>query len=47
MAGTQNWIAGALTNSDENTLEIASRPAYSAYSAQFESLKKYSRRIGS
>ena len=47
MAGTQNWIAGALTNSDENTLEIDSRPAYSAYSAQFESLKKYSRRIGS
>ena len=46
MMGTQNWIEGALTGSDENTLEIPKRSAYNAYSAEFESLKRYSRRIG-
>ncbi len=46
MTGTQNWLRGALTGSDENTVEIDSRSAYSAYSAWFETLKQYSRRIG-
>ena len=45
MAGTQNWIEGALTGSDENTLEIPLRSAYASYSSEFESLKRYSRRI--
>ena len=44
--GTQNWINGALRQSDENTLEIASRSVYADYSAEFESIKKYARRIG-
>ena len=46
MTGTQNWIGGALTGSDENTLEIDSRPAYSNYSANFDWLKTHSRRVG-
>lgn len=45
-SGTQNWINGALRQSDENTLEIDSRSAYTGYSAGFESIKKYARRIG-
>ena len=45
-AGTQNWITGALRQSDENTLEIRSRSVYAAYSSEFQSIKKYARRIG-
>ena len=45
IAGTQNSIEGALTGSDKNTLEIPLRSAYASYSSEFESLKRYSRRI--
>lgn len=45
-AGTQNWINGALRQSDENTLEIHSTAAYRAYSQQFEFIKRYARKIG-
>ena len=40
-AGTQNWINGALRQSDENTLEIKGKSVYADYSSEFQSIKKY------
>ena len=44
-AGTQNWINGALRQSDENTLEIKGRSVYADYSSEFQLIKKYARPI--
>ncbi|KAA1427128.1 phospholipase D-like domain-containing protein [Nocardioides antri] len=43
--GSQNWVAGSLTRSDETTLNIGLRSAYEAYLRNWKTMRDHSRRL--
>lgn len=43
--GSQNWVAGSLTKSDETTLNIATAPAYRQYLRNWVRIRNHSRQI--
>jgi phosphatidylserine/phosphatidylglycerophosphate/cardiolipin synthase-like enzyme len=45
LTGTQNWVAGSLGLSDENTLNIDSRSAYGHYVANWNRIRRHSRQL--
>ena len=45
MTGSQNWVAGSLSRSDETTLNIESRRAYREYLRNWNAIRKHSRRL--
>jgi phosphatidylserine/phosphatidylglycerophosphate/cardiolipin synthase-like enzyme len=45
MTGTQNWVAGSLSLSDENSLNIALKSAYKQYRRDWTMIRKHSRRL--
>ena len=45
VTGAQNWVAGSLRLSDENTLSIASRDAYASYLSNWKLIRQHSRRL--
>jgi phosphatidylserine/phosphatidylglycerophosphate/cardiolipin synthase-like enzyme len=42
MTGTQNWVWGSLTNSDENSLNIHLKSAYDQYARGWEVIRRHS-----
>ena len=45
MTGSQNWVAGSLSRSDETTLNIQSARAYGEYLRNWKTIRKHSRRL--
>lgn len=45
MTGSQNWVAGSLSRSDETTLNIRSRRAHRDYLRNWKQIRKHSRRL--
>jgi phosphatidylserine/phosphatidylglycerophosphate/cardiolipin synthase-like enzyme len=45
MTGSQNWVAGSLSRSDETTLNIRTRGAYREYLRNWDAIRKHSRRL--
>jgi phosphatidylserine/phosphatidylglycerophosphate/cardiolipin synthase-like enzyme len=45
MTGSQNWVAGSLSRSDELTLNVESRRAYRDYLRNWKDIRKHSRRL--
>jgi hypothetical protein len=45
MTGSQNWVAGSLSRSDEITLNIRSRSAYQDYVKDWNDIRRHSRRL--
>lgn len=45
MTGSQNWVAGSLMRSDETTLNIERRRAYTEYLRNWKNIRKHSRRL--
>ena len=43
--GSQNWVAGSLSRSDETTLNIGLRSAYDAYLKNWDNIRDHSRRL--
>jgi len=43
--GSQNWVAGSLSRSDETTLNIGLRSAYRSYLANWDAIRDHSRRL--
>jgi phosphatidylserine/phosphatidylglycerophosphate/cardiolipin synthase-like enzyme len=44
MTGSQNWVAGSLSRGDETSLNIALRSAYADYLADWNAIRRHSRR---
>jgi hypothetical protein len=45
MTGSQNWVAGSLSRSDETTLNISLRSAYQDYVKNWQQIRQHSRRL--
>ena len=45
MTGTQNWVAGSLKRSDENSLNISLRSAWLDYLANWRQIRQHSRQL--
>jgi phosphatidylserine/phosphatidylglycerophosphate/cardiolipin synthase-like enzyme len=45
LTGSQNWVAGSLSRSDETTLNIESRAAYRQYLRNWKQIRQHSRRL--
>jgi PLD-like domain len=45
MTGSQNWVAGSLSRSDEVTLNVQNRQAYLDYLRNWSDIRKHSRRL--
>jgi hypothetical protein len=43
--GSQNWVAGSLSRSDETTLNIGLRSAYESYLRNWDKIRDHSRRL--
>jgi phosphatidylserine/phosphatidylglycerophosphate/cardiolipin synthase-like enzyme len=43
--GSQNWVAGSLSRSDETTLNIGLRSAYESYLKNWDAIRDHSRRL--
>jgi hypothetical protein len=43
--GSQNWVAGSLSRSDETTLNIGLRSAYKSYLRNWDDIRDHSRRL--
>ncbi len=43
--GSQNWVAGSLSRSDETTLNIGLRSAYESYLKNWDTIRDHSRRL--
>lgn len=43
--GSQNWVAGSLSRSDETTLNIGLRSAYESYLRNWDTIRDHSRRL--
>lgn len=43
--GSQNWVAGSLSRSDETTLNIGLRSAYESYLKNWDNIRDHSRRL--
>jgi len=45
LTGSQNWVAGSLSRSDEVTLNINNRAAYNSYARNWNDVRRHSRRL--
>lgn len=45
LTGSQNWVAGSLSRGDETSLNIALRSAYADYIADWNDIRRHSRRV--
>ena len=45
LTGSQNWVAGSLSLSDETTLNIGGKRAYAEYIRNWNAIRKHSRRV--
>ena len=43
--GSQNWVTGSLSLSDETSLNIALRSAYESYLKNWKTIRSHSRRL--
>ena len=43
--GSQNWVTGSLSVSDETSLNIALRSAYRSYLKNWDAIRDHSRRL--
>jgi hypothetical protein len=45
MTGSQNWVRGSLVRGDESSLNIHLASAFQQYQANWEKVRKHSRRV--